>query len=65
MPKTCSKLKVNKTKKPLKLLGVLNRLVYNIKICLKHVLKAKVQPKGYPEFKNMVIYTPYFKSGKN
>jgi hypothetical protein len=42
MPKTCSKLKASKTKKPFKLLVVLDRLAYNIKTYLKYVLKAKV-----------------------
>jgi hypothetical protein len=65
VPKTHSKLKANKTKKPLKLLVVLDRLVYNIKTHLKYVLKAKVQPGGHLEYKDMVIYTPYLKSRKN
>ena len=38
---------------------------YNIKTCLKCVLKAKTQPRGQPEFKDMVIYAPHLKSGKN
>ena len=65
MPKTHSKLKASKTKKPLKLLVVPSRPAYNIKIYLKRVLKAKVQPRGYLELKDMVIYAPHFKSGKN
>jgi hypothetical protein len=42
MPKIYFKLKASKTKKPLKLLIALNRLVYNIKTHLKYILKAKV-----------------------
>ena len=65
MPKIYSKLKASKTKKPLKLLVVPVRPAYNIKIYLKYILKAKAQPKGQPELKNMVIYTLYLKSRKN
>ena len=65
MPKIYSKFKTSKTKKSFKLLVVLGELVYNIKIYLKNTLKAKVQSKGYLELKNIVIYTSYFKSGKN
>ena len=65
MPKTCSKLKASKTKKPLKLLVALNGPAYDIKIHLKHVLKAKVQPRGYLELKDIIIYTLYLKSKKN
>ena len=65
MPKTCSKLKASKTKKPLELLVALGGLAYNIKTYLKYILKAKVQPRGYLELKNIVIYTLYFKSRKN
>ena len=59
------KLKASKTKKPLKLPVVLNKLAYNIETHLKRVLKAKVQLRGYPEYKDVVIYTLYTKSGKN
>ena len=65
MPKTCSKLKASKTKKPLKLLVALGRPAYNIKTYLKYVLKVKVQPRGYLELKDIVIYTLCLKSGKN
>ena len=65
MPKIRFKLKASKTKKPLKLLVVPDGLAYNIKICLKCVLKAKAQPRGYPELKDMVIYAPHTKSRKN
>ena len=65
MPKICFKLKASKTKKPFKLLVVPVGLAYNIKIYLKHVLKAKAQPKGQLEFKDIVIYILYFKSRKN
>ena len=65
MPKTHSKLKASKTKKPLKLLVAPSGPAYNIKTYLKHVLKAKVQPRGYLELKDIVIYTLYLKSGKN
>ena len=65
MPKICFKPKASKGKKPLKPLEVLNRLAYNIKICLKHILKIKAQPGGYLEYKDMVIYALYIKSGKN
>ena len=65
MPKTRSKLKASKTKKPLKLLVVLDGPAYNIKTCLKRILKAKAQPRGHPELKDVVIYTLRTKSGKN
>ena len=65
MPKTHSKLKASKAKKPFKLLIIPVRPAYNIKTGLKHVLKAKAQPRGQPELKNVVIYAPHFKSGKN
>ena len=65
MPKIFFKLKASKTKKPFKLLVVPIKLTYNIKIYLKCILKVKVQPRGYPELKNMVIYILYFKSRKN
>ena len=65
MPKTYFKRKASKTIKPLKLLEVLARLAYNIKIYLKRVLKTKVQPRGYPDLNNIVIYTLYTKSRKN
>ena len=42
MPKICFKLKASKTKKFFKLLVALSGLAYNIKIYLKHVLKAKI-----------------------
>ena len=38
---------------------------YNIKIHLKHILKAKAQPRGYPELKDIIIYTLHLKSRKN
>ena len=44
---------------------VLSGPAYNIKTYLKRVLKAKVQPRGYLELKNIVIYTLYLKSKKN
>ena len=44
MPKIYFKFKASKTKKPFKLLIVLNRLAYNIKIYLKYILKVKAQP---------------------
>ena len=65
MPKIHFKLKASKTKKPLKLLVVPGRPAYNIKIGLKHVLKAKAQPRGHLEFKDIVIYTLYLKFRKN
>jgi hypothetical protein len=65
MPKTCFKLKASKTKKPLKLPVAPGGLAYNIKIPLKYVLKAKVQPREYLEYKDIVIYALYFKSKKN
>ena len=65
MPKIYFKLKASKIKKPLKLLIVPVRLAYNIKTYLKYILKAKVQPKGQPELKNVVIYILYLKSRKN
>ena len=58
------KPKTSKDKKPLKLLKVLKGLAYNIKIYLKYVLKTKVQPRGYLEYKDIVIYTLYIKSRK-
>ena len=61
MPKIYFKLKTSKTKKLFKLLIMPVKLAYNIKTYLKHVLKAKVQPKGHLELKNIVIYTLYFK----
>ena len=65
MLKIYSKLKASKIKKPLKLLVALSGLAYNIKTCLKYILKAKVQPGGYLGLKDMVIYTLYLNSGKN
>ena len=65
MPKIYFKLKATKTKKPFKLLVVLIRLAYNIKIYLKYILKAKAQPRGHPELKDIVIYILYFKFRKN
>ena len=65
MPKIYFKPKASKGKKPFKLLEALKGLAYNIKTCLKHILKTKAQPKGYLEYKNIVIYTPYIKSRKN
>ena len=65
MPKTRSKRKASKTTKPLKLLEVLARLAYNIKICLKRILKTKAQPRGYLDLNNVIIYTLYIKSRKN
>ena len=44
---------------------MLDRLAYNIKTYLKHILKAKAQPRGHLELKNVVIYTLYTKSRKN
>ena len=43
----------------------LDGLAYNIKTYLKCVLKAKVQPRGHPELKNIVIYTSCLKFKKN
>ena len=43
----------------------LGGLAYNIKIGLKHILKARVQPKEYLELKDIVIYALYLKSKKN
>ena len=65
MPKIRSKPKASKGKKPLKLLEALKGLAYNIKTCLKRILKTKVQPRGHLKYKDIVIYTPYIKSGKN
>ena len=65
MPKTHSKPKANKGKKPLKPLKAPNRPVYNIKMYLTYILKTKVQPRGHLEYKDIVIYTPHTKSGKN
>ena len=65
MPKIHFKLKASKTKKFLELLVVLGGPAYNIKIYLKYILKAKVQPKGYLGLKDIVIYTPHFKFKKN
>ena len=65
MPKIYSKYKASKTTKPLKLPEVLARLAYNIKIRLKRVLKTKVQPRGYLDLNNVVIYALYTKSRKN
>ena len=65
MPKTCSKLKASKTKKPLKLPVVPGRPAYNIETHLKRVLKVKVQPGGYLELKDVVIYALCLKSRKN
>jgi len=42
MPKIYFKLKASKIKKPFKLLVVLVKLAYNIKIYFKYILKAKV-----------------------
>ena len=64
MPKIYFKLKASKTKKPFKLLVVLIKLAYNIKICLKYILMVKIQLKGQLELKNMVIYILYFKFKK-
>ena len=65
MPKTHFKLKASKTKKSFKLLVVLVKPAYNIKIYLKYILKAKIQLRGHLELKNMVIYALYFKFKKN
>ena len=65
MPKTHFKLKVSKIKKPFKLLVVLGGLAYNIKIYLKYILKAKVQPRWYLKLKDVIIYTLCLKPGKN
>ena len=43
----------------------LSRPAYNIKTYLKYILKAKVQPRGYLELKDVVIYALYLKSRKN
>ena len=64
MPKTYSKLKANKTKKPFKLLVAPGGPAYNIKTYLKHVLKAKAQPREYLELKDIIIYALCLKSGK-
>ena len=65
MLKIYFKLKASKTKKPFKLLVALNGLAYNIKTYLKRILKAKAQPRGYLELKDIVIYALYTKSRKN
>ena len=65
MPKTRSKPKAGKGKKPLKPLEAPKGLAYNIKTCLKRVLKTKAQPRGHPEHKDVVIYAPRIKSRKN
>jgi hypothetical protein len=65
VPKIHSKLKASKTKKPLELPVALGGLAYDIKTRLKCVSKAKAQPGGHLEHKDMVIYTLYLKSGKN
>jgi hypothetical protein len=65
MPKIYSKLKASKTKKSFKLPVALGGLTYNIKTYLKYVLKAKVQPRGHLEYKDIVIYAPYLKFKKN
>ena len=44
---------------------VLARLVNNIKICLKYILKTSIWPRGYLELNNNIIYTLYTKSKKN
>jgi len=59
------KLKASKAKKPFKLLVVLTRLAYNIKIYFKYILKAKAQPRRQPELKDIVIYILYFKFKNN
>ena len=41
------------------------RPAYNIKTHLKCVLKAKAQPRGYLELKDIVIYALCLKSEKN
>ena len=64
MPKIRSKFKASKTKKPLKLPVALGRPAYDIKTYLKHILKAKVQSRGYLELKDIVIYALCLKSGK-
>ena len=64
MPKTRFKPKASKTKS-FKLPVVLVGLAYNIKMCLKCVLKAKAQFRGQLILKDMVIYTLYLKSRKN
>ena len=65
MPKTYSKFKASKSKKSFKLLVVLVKLAYNIKIGLKYILKTKVQRKRHLELKDVAIYTLYIKSRKN
>ena len=42
MPKICFKPKAGKGKKPFKPPKALKGLAYDIKMCLKHVLKTKV-----------------------
>ena len=65
MPKIYSKPKAGKGKKPLKPLEAPKGPAYDIRIYLKHILKTKVQSGGHLEYKDMVIYTPCIKSGKN
>ena len=65
MPKTYSKPKASKDKKPLKSLEVPKGPAYDIRTYLKYILKTKLQPKGYLKYKDIVVYTPYIKSKKN
>ena len=65
MPKTHFKLKASKAKKPFKLPVTPVGPAYNIETGSKCVLKAKAQPKGQPELKNIIIYILHLKSGKN
>ena len=65
MPKTHSKPKAGKGKKPFKPPEAPKGPAYDIGTCLKHVLKTKAQPGEHLEYKNVVVYAPCIKSGKN
>jgi hypothetical protein len=65
VPKTRSKLKASKTKKPLELPVAPGGPAYDIETRSKRVSKAKAQPGGHPGLEDVVIYAPRLKSGKN
>ena len=65
MPKTRFKPKASKGKKPFEPLEVPKGPAYDIRTSLKRVSKTKAQPRGYLEYKDVVVYAPRIKSGKN
>jgi hypothetical protein len=65
VPKTRSKPKAGKGKKPLEPPEAPKGPAYDIGTSSKRVSKTKAQPGGHPEYEDVVVYAPRIKSGKN